>query len=217
MKRKEAAAKYHLAIMLCFIWMVLLASCGKKQAEQIKFDNLQVVQVNCENQRGSGVVCAAPEGAAVVITASHVLDGNEKVTVLWQAEKKENDVETDTISKVNGLDLAFLEIEGTSVLKEPLYEPDKNHGDQVILRGYNATGEIQESAGIVSHSWIYVEDFGCHMMIVKAETVPGMSGGGVFYTNGEFAGIICGEDEEGNVAILPASVILAEYSVKFGK
>ena len=87
----------------------------------------------------------------------------------------------------------------------------------MILQGYDAAGELHETTGIVSHSWIYVEDFGCHMMVVKAETVPGMSGGGAFYANGELAGIICGKDEAGNVAILPTSVISAEYDVIFGK
>ena len=71
--------------------------------------------------------------------------------------------------------------------------------------------------GTVSESWIYVEDFGYHMMIVKAATVPGMSGGGVFYSDGGFAGIICGVDEAGNVAILPESVILSEYGAIYGK
>ena len=217
MKRKKAAAKYHMAIMLCFIWMVLLSACGKKQVEQVEFENLQVVQIDCERQGGSGVVYAASEADMVVITVAHVLDKAEKTTVLWQTEKEENYTEPDTICKVDGLDLAFLKIEGASALQVPVYEPNKNDENQVILRGYDGDGEMQEIPGNVSHSWIYVEDFGCHMMIVKAETVPGMSGGGVFYTNGEFAGIICGEDEEGNVAILPASVILAEYSVKYGK
>jgi len=217
MKRKKAAAKYHMAIILCFIWMVLLSACGSKQVEQVEFENLQVVQVDCGSQRGSGVVYAAFEENVVVVTAAHVVDESNTATVVWKTDKDENDAEPDTICKVNGLDLAFLKIGGAGVRPGQIQEPDKNDENQVILRGYDAVGEMQETMGTVWEEWIYVENFGCHMMVVKAETVPGMSGGGVFYTNGDFVGIICGADEDGNVAILPASVILAEYSAIFGK
>ena len=216
-KRKKAAAKYHMQIVLIWICTVLLSACGKKQVEQMEFENLQVVQIDCEHHKGSGVVYAAPGGDVVVITAAHVLDDAENATVVWKTEADENDVKPDTISKVTGLDLAFLNIEGAVFRQESVQESVEKDENQVILRGYDGAGELHETAGSVSHSWIYVEDFGCHMMIVKAETVPGMSGGGAFYANGEFVGIICGTDEKGNAAILPASVIFAEYGVKFGK
>lgn len=38
-----------------------------------------------------------------------------------------------------------------------------------------------------------------------------MSGGGVFDSEGSFAGIICGMDASGQVAVLPGNVIAAEY------
>ena len=217
MERKEAAAKYHIKIVLLCICMILLSACRKIQVEQMEFENLQVVQIDCESQKGSGVVYAASVGDMVVITAAHVLAEGNTATVIWKTEKNENGAEPGTICKVAGLDLAFLKIEGASVPYGPVQEAGKNDESQVILRGYDGQGDMQETVGAVWEDWIYVEDFGCHMMVVKAETVPGMSGGGVFYTNGEFAGIICGADEEGNVAILPASVILAEYEVIFGK
>ena len=217
MERNETAAKYHIAIVLCFIWMLLLSACGKAQEKQLEFDELQVVRVECGDQSGSGVVYAASEEAVVVITAAHALDEAEKVTVVWKAEKDENDTAPDTISKVKGLDLAFLKIEGATLREVAVDESDNHDEKQVILRGYDAVGKMQETEGVVWEDWIYVEDFGCHMMVVKAETVPGMSGGGAFYVNGELAGIICGKDEAGNVAILPTSVISAEYDVIFGK
>lgn len=217
MKRKKATAKYHMQIILIGISMILLAACGKTQVEQVEFEELQVVQVDCGSQKGSGVVYSASEGDVVVITAAHVLDEAKTTTVVCKTETNENDVKPDTISKVAGLDLAFLKIEGATARQEPVQESVKKDENQVILRGYDGTGGLHETTGIVSHSWIYVEDFGCHMMVVKAETVPGMSGGGVFYTNGEFAGIICGTDEQGNVAILSASVIFADYGAIFGK
>lgn len=217
MERKKAAAKYHMQIVLICICIIFLTACGKRQMEQIEFENLQVVQIDCESQKGSGVVYAASEGDMVVITAAHVLEEDNTATVIWKTEKNEIEAEPDTISKVAGLDLAFLQIEGAAARHGLVYEPDKNDESQVILRGYDGQGDMQETVGTVWEDWIYVEDFGCHMMVVKAETVPGMSGGGVFYTNGEFAGIICGADEERNVAILPATVILAEYEVIFGK
>ena len=220
MERKNVAAKYHRQIVLCFVCMLLLTACGKTQGKQVEFDELQVVRVECGDQSGSGVVYAASGKDVVVITAAHVLDEDEKsekATVVWRTEKDENDTSPETISKVKGLDLAFLKIADVTVWQVSVDELDKTNENQVILQGYDAAGELHETTGIVSHSWIYVEDFGCHMMVVKAETVPGMSGGGAFYANGELAGIICGKDEAGNVAILPTSVISAEYDVIFGK
>ncbi len=214
---RKTAAKYHMQIVLCFVCMILLTACGNARVEQVEIEDLQVVQIDCERQKGSGVVYAASEEDIVVITAAHVLDEGKTTTVVWKTEKDEKDAEPDTISKVAGLDLAFLKIEGVVVRHEPVQESNKNDENQVILCGYDGSGQMQETTGTVWEDWIYMEDFGCHMMVVKAETVPGMSGGGVFYTNGKFAGIICGADEIGNVAILPAFVILAEYEAIFGK
>ena len=40
--------------------------------------------------------------------------------------------------------------------------------------------------------------------------MEGMSGGGVFDSNGHFIGILSGMDDQGHLAILPLSVILAQ-------
>lgn len=65
--------------------------------------------------------------------------------------------------------------------------------------------------GAVLENWIFAEDFGQYMMILQGDVEPGMSGGGVFDTAGNFLGIICGESELGEVAAVPLSIIEAEY------
>ena len=66
--------------------------------------------------------------------------------------------------------------------------------------------------GSVLENWIYVEDFQQYMMLLQGEIHPGMSGGGVFDQNENFLGILCGANEEGEIAAIPLSIIQAEYA-----
>ena len=68
--------------------------------------------------------------------------------------------------------------------------------------------------GVLLDHWIYVEDYGCHMMWVRAEGKPGMSGGGLFDRQGLLLGILSGENGQGEVAAVPLSLILAQMGTE---
>ena len=150
MKHAAAPAKNHITITICIVGMILLSSCGKAQVEQIAFGNAQVIRLECESQSGSGVIYASSEGNVVVVTAAHVLEGAEKATIIWESidmddnEPRDNSeihcIESDTIAKVSGLDLAFLKIENATVQQTIVQSQQKSNGDQVFLRGYDASG-----------------------------------------------------------------------------
>jgi hypothetical protein len=84
-------------------------------------------------------------------------------------------------------------------------------GDAVIVRGYEEGSIFREQAGVIQNPWIFTEDFHQYMLWGTAEVYPGMSGGGVFNEEGYLLGILCGNNEEGDIAVLPLSIIQAQY------
>ena len=203
-------------LILIVLCMLLLGGCSKVTNEKTMFANDNVVFVQCGSIQGSGVIYQMDDDHVVVVTAAHVLSNGQSVSV---QHKK-----ADRIHWVDGLDLVFLVLDGValSVDVDPVGKKDDKDvaetetDNRLCLKGYDATGTKREVNGIQTEKWIFVEDFGCHMMIGKANAVPGMSGGGVFDQDGDFQGIICGIDQDSNVAILPAAVIRSEYEVLFG-
>ena len=212
-------------IILLVISMLLSAGCANdaagKEAGEISdvesdtvsevistdFENSQIVRIMCENQSGSGVIYDSSDGQMIIVTAAHVVEGAESAEV--------SSVKTTEIIRVEGLDLAFLRIKDAETGRTTAQKgagTEENGSTELILQGYESAGELIETSGTISETWIYAEDFQNHMMIGKAEAVPGMSGGGAF-VGGKFTGIICGIDENNHVAILPASVIASEYDV----
>lgn len=73
------------------------------------------------------------------------------------------------------------------------------------------TDFVRWGVGELEYSWIYVEDFGQYMMLINGESFPGMSGGGVFDSEGYYLGILCGVNDAGETAAVPLNVIMAEY------
>lgn len=178
-----------------------------------------IVQVAAGNLRGSGVIYQKNDDYLIVVTAAHVLvQGIENITVTFSDEFA---VATDDYYISNHSDLAFVNI--------PLYDLSRNKqkkyipvqidkaafdglqgGDEVVFMGATGDSDIPYT-GTVWESWIFAEDFGQYMMILQGDVEPGMSGGGVFDTAGNFLGIICGESEKREVAAVPLSIIEAEY------
>ena len=97
---------------------------------------------------------------------------------------------------------ATVAIQDNNALSSPV------SGDPAILIS-SVNGVAKEAyEGIILEPWIYVEDFQCDMLLMKLDAEPGMSGGGVFTEQGYFLGILCGIDEDGEAAVLPAQMIL---------
>ena len=175
-----------------------------------------IVQVQTDNQRGTGVLWDKQENNWYFVTAAHVVEGLEQAEIYFAEYDK---LYVTNVYCVEGLDLAFLELNADLLAQEvraayeacPMAEETIKSGDVISAIGYNASVERLEYTGTVWEPWIYTEDFANYMLLCQCEARAGMSGGAVFTAEETLAGIICGQNEEGMLAVLPATVI--EYQL----
>lgn len=172
---------------------------------------------------GSGVVYAVSADMLWIVTAGHVLERGDDDTV-WvdfgDEEGRDACVTCEECRISGNADLAFLglrldDIPGGIRRRLALPRTDKNRydalrqGDRICVWGY-AEDKLIQCEGVLTEAWIYVEDFGQCMMTADCETEPGMSGGGMYDEEGNLIGIVCGRNEEGEIAAAPLHVAQAE-------
>lgn len=169
---------------------------------------------------GTGVVYDVTEEGIWIATAAHVLEKKEKgdeirilvgeklfsCTKFYPAKDADltfvylanSDMEDDK-------QLVFKEINTNKTTYDALTAEES-----VTAKGYQA-GEAVEYWGTLLESWIYVEDFQQYMMLARCEVHQGMSGGGLYDSEGNFIGMICGGNEDGELVAVPWHVMLARY------
>lgn len=178
-----------------------------------------MVQIGAGNQLGSGVIYDIEEGAMRILTAAHVLEEAEgSVSVCFSDGFR---VVCDRFSCFEFADAGIIRLDASMIPEENLSRyrkvcVDKERldavkpGDGCIVMGSRTGVAAEAYEGTVLDSWIYMEDYEQYMMWVRAEAKPGMSGGGLFDSEGYFLGILSGENEDGELAVVPLSLILAE-------
>ncbi|MBR6665516.1 MAG: trypsin-like peptidase domain-containing protein [Lachnospiraceae bacterium] len=229
---------------ILFLGSLLLTACGKKEDEPVEVTNKEpetvtigeisddektqtnlqqcILQVQTDTQLGSGVLWEKREDEWIVVTAAHVVKGLTEVDLYLVEEDK---ILQAKVTEVNGLDLAFLTVSTTSVEEAVAekYSTISILGDSVqekeavLAAGYNPYGELCHYEGAVIDDWIYVEDFDNYMLLCDCPAQAGMSGGAVVTAEGCLAGLICGENREETLAVLPVGVIKSEYQIFQGK
>lgn len=181
-----------------------------------------MVQIRAGGLLGSGVICGAEEGRLLILTAAHVLEEAEDfvlVTFAGGASVSAGDFQSFTsgdfaVVRVPGDDLP----EGTlerclcAVTDKESFD-GATAGTGCIVMGCRTGVAAEAYEGIILDHWIYMEDYGQYMMWVKAEGMQGMSGGGLFDRQGHFLGILSGGNEDGELAVVPLSLILAEVNL----
>ncbi len=197
-----------------------------------------MVQIVNGNLLGSGVIFWMDKEQVVIVTAAHVLEGvkaqkGDEVLVRTE-ELKIKLVDGTVLAQGNGADdglwnvrlsqtsdIGFIILPTKAIGEESLalcryVVVDKKAFDELevddIILVMGSREEVAGNAyeGRLTEPWIYVEDYGQYMMIGRTYAKPGMSGGGVFDMYGRFIGILSGADEQGNLAIVPLSLVLAE-------
>ena len=178
-----------------------------------------MVQLEAGRSVGSGVIYSAEEGTMVILTAAHVLtdaDGRVEITFVdgWKTES--TDFFLWEQADVAQIRLPLEQIPEERLKEYRLANVDRDAydklrtGDGCIVMG-SKTGVAEEAyEGIVLDAWIYMEDYGHHMVWVKAYGKPGMSGGGLFDQQGHFLGILSGISEDEEWAAVPLVLLLED-------
>ncbi len=191
----------------------------KAEVPQDDFEGslMAAVQIFSGNSYGGGVIYEWGEDGLILLTAAHVLEPEAETQVLFSDGTQAS---VDGIRTVGETDGAFLTVSYEDLPKEWLLEgvavkKDKEQFDRlesgtgVFLADPQADNELGCRFAVVEESWIYVEDFSQHMILLSGQAQAGMSGCGVFDEEGCFLGILCGGNEQGELAVLPYSVIEA--------
>lgn len=165
---------------------------------------------------GSGVIWSSNEEKLVIATAAHVIWDNSPMTVRFDQGES---VEAQILHVSDQVDVAFLEVSLQEAEKKGAVWQIASQDEEVCERleaGQTLwiMGAVEETAdsiccGSVVDPWIYMEDFENYMLLGHAHAISGASGGGVFTREGVLVGILCGGNEEDQVAVLPWSVMEA--------
>lgn len=178
-----------------------------------------MVQLTAGRYTGSGVICGTEEDCLVIVTAGHVLaDTADGVQVVFADgwEIKTVDFSLSELADMAFLKVPLREIPAQRLEKYMTANVDKSSydslqaGDGCIVMGCKSGVAEDAYEGIVLEPWIYMEDYGQYMIWVKAAGKPGMSGGGLFDRRGHFLGILSGVSEDGEWAVVPLALVMAE-------
>lgn len=178
------------------------------------------VQIFADSFCGSGVIYGQWEDSLILVTAAHVIPSQCREIKVVFGDGGEA-VCTDYLLAEDA-DCAFLRLKedilpGDWQEKYGIVQKDRErfdamkNEDGVFLADYQADNDLGCRFAMIIESWIYVEDFGVHMMLLSGEAHAGMSGCGVFEEDGCFLGILCGGNEEGELAVLPYSIIETNF------
>lgn len=229
-KRKREEDGRHLSFLALLITIAFLfGGCGKEaeppsEESTVISPEKSVVQVKAGNTVGSALLRGvnAEGNEIILLTAGHVLEnlsaGEYPIVVLDDG----TEVPCDSYQNSESTDVAVLTIEDTELaeklqrencfIKEDRERFDSmQDGDSCIAIGGDADGGKSVCTGEILDNWIYMEDYAQYMIWAEVEIHPGMSGGGLFDSEGYFLGILSGGSEDGQLAAVPLSLILSEF------
>lgn len=183
-----------------------------------------IVQLRAGSSLGSGVIFKLDEKEMIVVTAAHVIADAENVKLLL---KDGSTQETAGIYCSESADVGFLrldmkdvELVDSGLIQYAVTDRETFDalaaGDGIIVMGSRDGIAANAYEGEILEPWIYLEDFQQYMLWGWTTARPGMSGGGVFDQSGRFIGILCGGNEDNEIAVLPLSIILSEFDMFFG-
>lgn len=178
-----------------------------------------MVRLTAGKYVGSGIIYSEEENFLVIVTAAHVLaDAADGVQIVF-VDGWETKAEEFSVSEL--ADLAVVRVPMAEIPRERLEEylranVDKSDyerlqaGDGCIVMGSRSGVAEDAYEGIVLEPWIYMEDYEQYMIWASAPGKPGMSGGGLFDRRGRLLGILSGRSEDGEWAVVPLAMLLAE-------
>lgn len=192
---------------------------GSYEEELREHSSGALVQVTSAYARGSGVLFSLTEDEYLcILTAGHVVSGSSGDLTITFANGETTECADYTV--LGDTDLAYLylpvgdlsrSVRKTGVLAAWDEESAAalTQGDLLYAAGYADEDELTVTPAALEDRWIYLEDFAQYMTLAEGELSAGMSGGGLFDAQGRLVGILCGQNEDGELAAVPLQLAVA--------
>ncbi len=164
------------------------------------------VTIDSGNLSGSGNIWKIGKKTITVITASHVIDDKEDITVyFWNGDHASAQVFTNNEEK--DFCLLTVKVDDTKKIDIKEVKPGKNlpeSGENIfmVIPDYNTA-----SAGLVASPETFSEDFNQDVIYCYLDVNEGMSGGGLFDYKGRYLGLLLGGSDEGEGVFLSTDEI----------
>ena len=203
---------YKVIIASITILLLLSACIGCSGQGDGDFDNAfnqalkSSVTIDSGGLSGSGNIWKIGKKTITVITASHVIDDKEDITVyFWNGDHASAQVFTNNAEK----DYCLLTIKVDDTKKIDIKEvkpgkslPESGENIFMVIPDYNTA-----SAGLVASHETFSEDFNQNVIYCYLDVNEGMSGGGLFDYKGRYLGLLLGGSDEGEGVFLSTDKI----------
>lgn len=192
---------FHLPVLMSIaivspIILSATASFGLSATEVAKIAKSATVKIESDNSEGSGQIIQAQAGQYLVLTAAHVVRSKQVKYAVITADNRRYPLAPETIQMIPGVDLAVVKFTSNQRYSVPkLGDADTSiEGTTAYVSGFpSGTETINLSVfsftdgKITANSSKPLKDG--YSIIYSNNTLPGMSGGGVFNDRGELIAI----------------------------
>jgi tetratricopeptide (TPR) repeat protein len=197
--------KYSLLIGCTVALVSFVHPAAAKTSDEIqKIARSTTVEIKLQQNRsvGSGVIIHQQGDLYTLVTNLHVVCGHgrcstlpkDEVYILGLADGQKYQVKANNIKILDDdLDLAIIQFRSSHKYSIAQVAPERLRSDDIV---YTAGFPLERSGfsfnkgeALVSLNKRFAGDKGGYSMIYNADTLPGMSGGGVFNSNGQLVAI----------------------------
>jgi tetratricopeptide (TPR) repeat protein len=189
---------YFIAVTIGWSSICLLpqASFGLSAAEVAKIAKSTAVTIASDSSHGSGIIIQQQGNQYLVLTAAHVVRNNRQSYKITTADDRAYQLQPTAIQPLAGVDLAVVKFTSDKRYQVPKLgnANESTEGTIIYVSGYPAGTEAIDRAifnftdgKVTANSSKPLKDG--YSLIYSNNTLPGMSGGGVFNEKGELVAI----------------------------
>jgi tetratricopeptide (TPR) repeat protein/V8-like Glu-specific endopeptidase len=221
-RSNSSRVSYFIAVTLGLssIGLFPQASFGLSAAEVAKIAKSSAVTIESNSSHGSGIIIQQQGSQYLVLTAAHVVRNNRQNYKIVTADDRTYPLQPTAIQPLAGVDLAVVRFTSDKRYQVPKLgnANESTEGTTIYVSGYPlGTEAIDRSifnftdGKVTANSSKPLKDG--YSLIYSNNTLPGMSGGGVFNENGELVAIHGRGDVDTKITI---SEINPDIRVKTG-
>lgn len=208
-----------MTVFLCLLFSLMFVSCGTKESvdppktedEVIKSVIEPTVMITVGEYRATGVMISKDENRLLIASVAHLLEGFDQGIIRFYSGQAGF---ADVIYCDEASDVAILEIrmedmdsEFAASLKTAAIDKEKyealEQGDTVYLVGSQVSVAGNVMKGTFQAKDYYVPEFDQYLMYLFCDVFEGMSGSGVYDSQGYLVGLITGGTDTGEAVGIP--------------